>query len=359
MECPSCGFQNMPGIDRCAQCSTSLASRQASESVRPPRARNRTLEQRLWWAISRVPGLRGIARWAEETSTGENAAGVGSADSVYAPSPGPFSWIPLRACGLALLSVIPGFGHIFVLRQVRQGLTMLVTSLAWLCLAAAEYRSPMADLLVWGAIAASMVSFAVTIDCLRNPDLHPGGTRRIVFAVCVTLATYLGGYTALRVALSPVVQTYTVMGRIPTATLDEGDSVLVRVMNNPLRGDVIIGGGQYGAVAGAVIGMPGDEITISDRLSVNGRAMRVALPALNVNPLGEFQDYATEDPVTLTLGIGEYWVMPYAQNGFPNHSYILRAGVVGRWDGVRGRVVAVIGPPAHRRLVRRQVLTGE
>ena len=39
MQCPNCGFQNMPGSEVCARCSTSLQLAAVAMDVHPPRAR--------------------------------------------------------------------------------------------------------------------------------------------------------------------------------------------------------------------------------------------------------------------------------------------------------------------------------
>ena len=68
MQCSGCGFENIPGSEKCAICATSLSSDRGGESVLPPRAKDRSPWERLTWrfresrateavnaALSRVP----------------------------------------------------------------------------------------------------------------------------------------------------------------------------------------------------------------------------------------------------------------------------------------------------------------
>jgi len=356
MQCPSCGFQNMPGIDRCALCSTSLAGRKESESVVPPRAKDRTIEQRLRWSVSRIPGCSRMIRRFEEAFPHRSE----EAPAATCPAPSaPFPRLPMRSVGLVLLAVIPGFGHIFVLHRDRQGLAMFALSLVWLGLAAAVYWTLIADLLVFSVIVLSMVSVGVTMDTLRRRSELPlqRQDRQIAFVCLMVLATYLGGYATTRVALSPVVQIYTIQGNMPTGAVSDGDTVLVWRLGNPTRGDIVIGSHtEERLVIGPVVGMPGDRVSINGGLQVNGRAVGLTLP-----PLAEEYDapraYPDADGEPVEVGVGQYWVAPSAYAA-PNAEWILNEGLVQSED-ILGRVLAVVGPPAHRRIARRQLVTGE
>jgi hypothetical protein len=55
MQCPSCGFENMPGSDGCARCGTSLKIATMTLDVRPPRAASASgVGRRIWAARFRI-----------------------------------------------------------------------------------------------------------------------------------------------------------------------------------------------------------------------------------------------------------------------------------------------------------------
>lgn len=54
MQCPNCGFENIPGRTVCGVCSTSLVKPPQRESLMPGRARDRTLGQSIRWSIERT-----------------------------------------------------------------------------------------------------------------------------------------------------------------------------------------------------------------------------------------------------------------------------------------------------------------
>ncbi len=75
MQCPSCGFENMPGQKSCALCASSLVATPEQEGFLPPRAHHRTVAQRLrYWtnadtyasrsrlALARVKLQLGVSR---------------------------------------------------------------------------------------------------------------------------------------------------------------------------------------------------------------------------------------------------------------------------------------------------------
>jgi hypothetical protein len=85
MQCPSCGFENMPGSDGCARCGTSLKIATMTLDVRPPRASSaRGIGRRIWAGRFR---LINIGRALQELQAAWEAEGERRFDEDDSPWP--------------------------------------------------------------------------------------------------------------------------------------------------------------------------------------------------------------------------------------------------------------------------------
>lgn len=343
MQCPSCGFENMPGQQQCVVCSTTLLSGPTRENVLPPRAKNRTLMQRI---NASSAGFLAANSWVNDFRMRRARAGQNGRL---------WNWLNPRTLGLILASSIPGFGHAFLLNQRLTGLSIFLASVLSLATAIILYRSPISDMLVWSVLAASVLSMCDSIYRLRG---HIEQLRRRYYSyigICLlVISLYTGTYTVLRIALDPIVTVVTVIDRIPAGVVSRNDKLLLSRLGSVMRGDLIVGTitGQniQAQFIRPVIGMPGDQIVVSDRLYVNGRPVQADLPLLAENH-GEPRPYTEQERAELTLRAGEYWVVPNF-NYVPDTATLVRVGKIRRTD-IRGRVVAITSPLEHRRILRR------
>src|SRR6516165_3313579 len=118
MQCSSCRFENMPGVDRCGRCGSSLRLATAVLDVHPPRARP--------WAkrLRRYLPLHAISARLRDAA-GEVCRQVsGGAEAVRFPLPAP---------GIISRLVVPGWAH-FYCGQVQLGWGFLGSYLVLLAL---------------------------------------------------------------------------------------------------------------------------------------------------------------------------------------------------------------------------------
>lgn len=345
MQCPSCGFENVPGQRQCVVCSTSLTSGPVGESMLPPRAKNRTVAERIQWSVGGFPGCAAVSRGVARLRV----------SAISHLSLGHWPMLRMRSVRTILVSVVPGFGHLFVLRRRSTGLMMLAGSAVSLIIAAILYRTPLADVLVFGFLGLSMFSVCSVVSYIRGtPGSVEGQLRDSIGIGLVVLSIYLGTYFLLMLALSPVMGVVQVVLEVPAAGISRGDALLVWRRGAPARGETVVGTiyWQNAAVLilGPVLGVPGDRITISDRLYINGRPVTVALPPLADNE-GHRRPYTQAESAEYVLRAGESWVLPNLRPA-PGTDALLRVGIIRRAD-IQGRVVAVTSPPAHRKLLGR------
>src|SRR5262245_20174802 len=106
MQCSSCRFENMPGLDACGRCGSNLRLATAVLDVEPPRATPWQKRLRRWLPWSSVNQLRYAVRDGK----------------VYAASRLEETglWIPEPAILFRLL--IPGWAHFFTGQRIRGGL---------------------------------------------------------------------------------------------------------------------------------------------------------------------------------------------------------------------------------------------
>ena len=329
MQCPSCGFENMPGVEQCCVCSTGLGSKAVTESVMPPRRKDRSFIERLRWSIreSRV--------WAGARS-GINAAGT-PAHGASIPD-----WLGVREVVMIVLSVVPGLGHIFGNCDRRRGIQLLVATILAVGLGCLLIRTALSDILACAVVCLSAYSTAAIFDSVWTRKVSD--QSRLLARLGISLmiiSVYASGYMATRLVDNPVFTVVNVLAEDTNRYIAAGDTVLLRRADIFRRGDFIVGTSAAGSVlmAGPVIGVPGDTVTVSNHIYVNGAPTGVTSGL----PISELFG-------TVQLTAGQYWVLPaYINHNADNPRQDLAdAGVVMR-DSIVGRGIAVTGPPNHRK----------
>lgn len=281
MQCRRCGFENMPGLTSCMRCNATLTVA-APINVHPPRAG--------WLRIFRPIRYR-LNAFMESIST--------SGDWVAEKISIPIFMVGLNLI-LAILSVVPGLGHLLSrrLKQVRWLWP------AWLlCLAGGIYLFGGQ----WGSVLIGVaVSLHVWIisDAGRIRESCDTLLARILIMLLLFLLVGMYGYGGLYHRLE---HNYFKLISINTAVksdgLQKGDLLLIGLNAyqtlTPRRGDVILyqahghaGAGQHfmpGAVnvqggesLGKIIGEPGEKLLIQgdtlDVTSADGRQSRYLMP---------------------------------------------------------------------------------
>ncbi len=340
MECPSCGFQNMPGRTECASCSAALSAGSQLRSVVPPRAKDRSFGQRIQWSLASTPGVVRAGQWIDGLRL---RLGMGL---------GAWAWVTPQALCLIIQSVVPGFGHTFMLRRRAAGVGMFAIGLVSLVLAAVLYRTYIADFLAAGVTLLSMVSVVATVDTLRGGSRDP--ERRLYSLLGITLLVagmYAGCYAALSVTLF---RTVTVVAHVPRTTIRRGDALLIWSHGSIGAGDIAVGVTHFNNTAAPAIGRliaePGDTVAIGDRLYVNGNPRPAWLPPLG-QQYGAPRRYSMAEYAERRLKADEFWIVPNL-NLVPSPQALLQAGTIRRSE-IWGRVVAIVGPPARRAVVSR------
>jgi hypothetical protein len=268
MQCSSCRFENMPGVEVCGRCGSSLRLATAVLDVHPPRARPWVKRLRRALPISRASvGVRDAASEVRRQLRR-------GADELRVPVP---EWALLARL------VVPGWSH-FRCGQRMRGRIFLGLYLALL----------LPGLLFWGSMLGSILlglAFSVHASAaldiaLQTPKEFPS---RVFTTLAVTAALSLGLYVPAGWLLTRVADPRNIL---ETATpLEEGDVVLVNHLayrrSRPRLGDVVLlhiesmmfpaQGNRpamaipAGEIIDRVLAGPGDEVIWENQqLRVNG-----------------------------------------------------------------------------------------
>jgi hypothetical protein len=343
MQCSQCGFENMPGLERCGRCRCVLAV-PATLDVHPPRAGfGRGFRAIGNWTRRRLASMRLLP--VVRVGTAGADAGRAAAEPVLAGA----------------VSVVPGLWHL------ATGNLSRVRSLwpAWLALL-------FVGLFLAGTTAGSwLVGTAIAVHAVIVCDA--ADVRRRAGHWSARVAVTLLAFAAL--AFFP----YTVAARfarghvsvslagvdMPEEALEAGDGLLVWASayrnEDPQRGDLAVydirpaSGPGYrlrGArLATRVLGLPGDRVCVAgDGISVtdpNGNRYAYASPS----GLGA-QD------AELELHEDEYFCLPpelrvAGGRGAPSPAERMRMTAVARRRDFRGRALMVWNPLSRRRFLRR------
>lgn len=140
MQCRNCGFENMPGIDTCVVCSSSLTSKANAEGVLPPRAKDRKILQRVSYSIGLDSSLLRLRQGLSELKNRQITA-----RSVVEPQ-----WWHVLLC------VIPGVGTVLALGQLASGVIQFLIALFLLYIA-----SVLSGTIIGGLATSTVVSLSI------------------------------------------------------------------------------------------------------------------------------------------------------------------------------------------------------
>lgn len=348
----------MPGVKQCVVCSAALSAESSAQDVMPPRARDRTLRQRLRYTLEsgglmpRRPAGGAAANDSAQAGWKRFAPRLIRRVPFSLSFGGSLGWLNLRNLGQLLIAAIPGFGHWFVLGRPAVGKVIFLSCTAALLLAALFYRSELSNILVYGVQLASAVSVYSVMSHLVSIGAPRLSRARLAIGTGLLVAAlYLGAYHGVILALSPFMQPVRVLQGAQGSIVGAGDTALLWRRGDISRGDVIVAWVSYNGDfqnIGVVLGVPGDLVTISDRLYINEMPVAVELPMLRDGDNKRYW-YSASNRVDYVLKPDEYWIVPDLNPALDIET-LLREGTVRR-DGIEGRIVAVINPPARRGLV--------
>jgi len=266
MNCPSCGFNNMPGTERCARCRAQLTVSAPSsvDDFMPPRA-------------GKLKGLRGGGYWynrivdllpnAMPGSLGRFFRGEGTMTS------------PARAA--MVMSVVPGLGHLFSGRRKGAAVAFVVW-VAGIALAL-TFR--------YGGTRYALVSLiagwhaSVTLDAGRKLDIARKLQDRLRIVLALIVISFVAYFFADR-AIGSFYRFAPAPFALKTKGVEQGD--ILTIEEGPAewrRGDLVtmyprgfyVDTGQSYALRGrgrtlsVVMALAGDDVeTSSHGVKVNG-----------------------------------------------------------------------------------------
>lgn len=351
MQCPKCGFENMPGRQECAVCSAQFASSPKSESVMPPRAKDSSLSERFQWKWSR---MRTVAVINDRI----NAPARFTTDRLRYTKNGAqisWSWLSLRNLWLLLISIIPGFGYIYGKKDSAIGARYFIAALGALLLAIITYKTYLADILLWTIAVMSVISIYSATDAIApqmsRKEAHILSRAGISLFVISVVSTAV---IVCAMALTGSVSMIRFLGQQPLNVIRQNDTLLLWNSSFPCRGDIVFD--NIGGI-GIVVGIPGDRVQIHPDGEAYLNNLVLEMPEHN-------PDMPTEENSILSFGDrtiphGELLVSQIVpQTIMGNYNYLsnlreISSLVYIQRVNIYGRVVAVINPPAHRKIIRR------
>lgn len=214
MQCPSCQFENMPGITACGRCGAQLQRSPASIDVHPPRASARTKRWRRWFPWY---------RW--------EAAFRGAAARFSALRTPELDWDRLPP-GIFLRMIVPGWPQSHM-GQPRRGRWMLGLFLVLLAAGMLSIGTTFGALLLGTAVAVHISSI---MDVLW-PITYDWRARTMAVLICVA-AVGAVVYAPPAWALSQFVGVRRVA--ISAGPLQAGDVLLFRPGRPVGIGDIVL-----------------------------------------------------------------------------------------------------------------------
>jgi len=352
MECPLCGFENLPGTKQCTRCRAQLvASAPASlAEVTPPRAGRLRAFRGLAYALNRV---------------------------VDRLPPRPASWLgklfdaehlmPGEALAAMILSVIPGAGHLAMGR--RRAALIAFGGWAFLAFLTINFYAGATGGLLIGTLASWHA--CVVFDVGRLQQYTVSLDDRLIamlFIMCLVGVAYYGAHSVAAGYVDIVGSPFA----FERLGIQEGDTLLAWRRRCTAE-DIAIGdlvtvemprGAYYqsyshgyvyryegGTSVGVVIAKAGDKVAISPAgIEVNG-----ALLAPDALPAGRL--LMPTEPVSFTVPENRLVIPHYIV-----HDQLAHAAVNGHaWKGMcvhdvralRGRVAMVYLPWTRRHALRR------
>ena len=272
MQCPSCRFENMPGLDACGRCGTSLGLGTAVIDVNPPRASRSA--KRLRKVVPRrfFYQARDVAAEAHRRFSG----------SVINDSR-----VPLPEPGILSRLMVPGWAHIYSGFRIR-GQVFFWAYAVLLALGLLQWGTELGSVLLGLAFsvhASSIIDILLRQGTVRFPRMM--ATAAFVFAGLSLLIYFPAGQVLMRMA-APIEYATDVP---PFQRLDV---VLVNhwafALSDPRRGDVVLFSSdlvepargrtailafrfafEENQVIDRLIGLPGDRVVWDGgKLTVNG-----------------------------------------------------------------------------------------
>lgn len=294
MQCPSCQFENMPGMAVCGRCGAQLRLAAAEIDVRPPRATERAKRLRRWFPSYRLAG-------ALQTVLDRFS---------IAPD---FDWDRLPA-GMFLRMVLPGWPQHY-LGQPQRGWIMLGLYLALLALGALSIGTTFSALVLGTALAVHISSI---LDVLW-PVAHGWRTRGLAMLVCVAAigtlvylptiwaVSQVFGVRRIAVTAGPLQAGDAILYR-PGRAVDVGDVVLYEISQDQVFTRTPGGYPAYYRVQGQfidrIIGAGGQVIEWKQqRLQVDGQA----------SPYQPLHPAAVTADLQFTVPAGYYGILPSTQ----------------------------------------------
>jgi signal peptidase I len=343
MQCPSCGFQNLPGLQQCARCTSRLSFDDVD--VIPYRAGDR-------WARWRRVRLRWQRRTLLTERLGDLWDRVTRRDywSRAAGSPDEIPTAQRIFC--VAVSIVPGLGHVLTRRRLRGGcilggyLAALIASVVFMSSAWTFFT----------AVALSLHTYAVT-DCIFYKAGYVRRITAVATGLVVFVALALGPYRGATWFLGGFAQVEQLTVDTRSTLLDAGDVLLLTGRWNRPRyapGDIVSyvisdqgrphGGGWYivgGILIDRILAGPGDRVVCKDgRLTVNGKPPPQGR--------GLLVDVALPGTLDLVVPQGTFFIYPslvnvQAPRGPQETAMRLRVALVPA-DRIRGRVRMIISP---------------
>ena len=221
MQCPSCRFENMPGLESCGRCGTSLSLSTVTIDVNPPRASKAA--KRLRKAVPR----RLIYRARDLASEAHRVVTRSTVEDSRIPLPEP-----------AILSrlIVPGWAHMHSGLAIR-GSVFLAAYLPLLLLGLAGWGSGLASILLGLAFsvhASSVVDILVRQGTVRFPKMM--ATTLLVSLILAVLVYVPAGQVLARMA-API------QYRQDARPFQRYDVVLINewayALTAPRRGDIV------------------------------------------------------------------------------------------------------------------------
>jgi signal peptidase I len=309
MQCPSCRFENMPGLDSCGRCGTALGLSTATIDVNPPRASKTAKRVRKMVPRRLIYQARDVAAEARRVVSGS----IVDDSRVPLPTPDVLSRL-----------VVPGWAHIHLGMPAR-GQVFLLAYLPLLLFGLLYWGTGMGGILL--GLAFSVHTSSVTDILIRQGTVRFPRIMAIAAFVSLALAVVVyvpAGLTLTQVA-APIEFT------IDTPPFKRLDVVLVNhwafALTSPRRGDVVfytprnsmrtradqnqgLGHGRYvfeeNQLIDRVIGLPGDHVICDQRkITINGEAVSWK-PLLPQHMPGHLE---------ITVPLDRYFILPTTSVG--------------------------------------------
>jgi len=310
MQCPTCRFENIPGLDACGRCGTALGLATAVIDVNPPRASRGAKRVRKVVPRRFLYQARDAAAQAHRRFTG----------SVVNDS-----HVPLPERGILSRLMVPGWAHLHSGLRIRAHAFFwaYVVLLAWGLLQWGTGFGSVLLGLAFSVHAASIIDILLQQGTVRFPRMI--ATAAFVYAGLAVLVYFPAGQMFMGMA-APIEYGTDVP---PFQRLDV---VLVNhwafALTDPRRGDVVLfspaslnrqtDGPQMAHVRFAfeenqaidrVIGLPGDQVVCDQgKLTVNGKE-------LGWNPL---RPERLPQHFAATVPEGRYLIFPTTSIGTVN-----------------------------------------